>query len=289
MLSDTDVLIEVARCRGCGLLASEITHPKSGCPVMARMDEDSYTQAISSVRKAQSKQILSVLQQQSLTGRTLLDIGCGAGRFLEEARQGGFHISGVEPDDEAYNRAMRTLGEGHVIHGTFLGSHLASQSFDVAATLDVLEHIPIDEINDFAAKTWQVLKTGGIWVIKIPTSDGLYFRIANLARHIPVLRTFATTIIKRLWQSQYTCPHAFYFNFSSLSQFLSKHGFAVVAHRYLQEVPTSTILNRLLLDDSISRFRAWCMVPAFLLVTLLGQMSGKTDSLVVLAKKSSTS
>lgn len=83
-------------------------------------------------------------------GHRLLQIGCGAGIFLEILWEAGFDVSGQEPDQELARRAASRLGRRAEIS---LGSqeHLPfdDQSFDYVVCLNNLE---------FAADPWAVLR-----------------------------------------------------------------------------------------------------------------------------------
>ena len=113
-------------------------------------------------------------------------------------------------------------------------------------------------------------------MIKVPSSEGLFFRVAHALR--------IASAVKRLWQSDYASPHTVYFDLPTLTRFLVKHGFDVVASRYLDEVPDGTAVDRLTLDGSMPRWKARLAVPLFFAINRIERMRGKSDALVVLAR-----
>ncbi len=100
---------------------------------------------------------------------TLLDIGCGNGRFLHGMQQLGWTTKGVE-----FNKgAVRVCKKSNldVFHGDLFSAKLADESFDVVNLSHVIEHVP-DPKSLFIEVT-RVLKPNGIFVIKTPNSKAL--------------------------------------------------------------------------------------------------------------------
>jgi hypothetical protein len=156
-------------------------------------------------------------------------------------------------------------------------------SLDVISMLDVLEHIPSHGLNELARMINRKLRPDGLWVIKVPSTDGLYFRLAHGL--LPVSRSIASGLVKRLWQSDYEYPHTVYFNEETLKRFLRNNEFEPVALNYLEELPNKTILDRLLMDDTIPKWQAILLAPGFLLINLIEKLHRKSDALLVVAKK----
>src|SRR5262245_36939803 len=97
--------------------------------------------------------------------------------------------------------------------------------------------------QNFAALVHRKLRSGGFWLIKVPSTEGIYFILAH--RLLRFARFLMTGVVKRLWQSEYEFPHMVYFNLQALTTYLENHGFKVLGHQCMEEVPTGTILNRL--------------------------------------------
>lgn len=256
--------LTIRRCAACGLRTSTIA--RAGKTNYADVDDDAYLQSIGSVRRAQGEAIVAFVREHHASGEWL-DVGCGFGYVLEAARAAGFHIRGIEPDAKAAQAARERVGE--VEQGVLEETTTAA---DVLSTLDVLEHL--DDINAFARLVKR--KARVLWVIKVPSSEGLFFRVAHALR--------IGSAVKRLWQSDYEHPHTVYFDLSTLTRFLGNHGFDVVAARYLDEVPTATVVDRLTLDGSMPRWKARLAVPIFFAINVLEHVRGKSDALVMLAR-----
>ncbi|HEX2060068.1 MAG TPA: methyltransferase domain-containing protein, partial [Thermoanaerobaculia bacterium] len=257
--------VAIRRCRDCGMRTATFGERKR--TNYADVDPRAYLQAIARVRRAQGEEIVSFVREH-VAGGEWLDVGCGFGFVLEAARAAGFAIRGLEPDAHAAGAARERLGDA-IARGTLVDGTPAA---DVVSTLDVIEHL--DDVNAFAQLVRR--KARALWVIKVPSSEGLFFRAAHALR----LRG----VVRRLWQADYEHPHTLYFDRTTLTRFLARHGFAVVAARYLAEVPLGTAVDRLTLDGGMPRWRARLALPAVLAVNVLERLRGKSDSLLVVAR-----
>jgi 2-polyprenyl-3-methyl-5-hydroxy-6-metoxy-1,4-benzoquinol methylase len=94
----------------------------------------------------------------------LLDVGCGAGFFLEQARKRGWEVFGVEFSDLSVSRC-REKGI-QMEKGVLDISNYELESFDVLTSFEVVEHInnPIEEFSKFNA----LLRKGGLLYVTTP-------------------------------------------------------------------------------------------------------------------------
>jgi len=256
--------VAIRRCLQCNLLLGTFG-PRKGTNY-ADVDEGAYLQSIARVRLAQSAQIVELVRAHVHAGEWL-DVGCGYGLMLEAARNAGFAVRGLEPNAQAAAAAHARLGciEQGLLQET-------TPPADVLSTLDVIEHL--DDLNAFAQLVKR--KVRRLWVIKVPSSEGLLFRVAHLLR--------VGSAVRRLWQADYEHPHVVYFDRASLTRFLQKHGFDVVAAHYLAEVPVDTVVARLTLDGAMPRWKAMLAVPVFVVFNVIERLRGKSDALLVLAR-----
>jgi SAM-dependent methyltransferase len=281
---DRRVLPDLAtrECSSCGLLLSVIERSGPGVSEFALVDEDAYIRSVGASRRRQAIKILAPLKRLVAPGAAVLDVGCSFGFFLEEARRGGFRVQGVEPDPQAYAYARALLGEGVVRHG-ILDAHTSPPgSANVVATLDVIEHIPVEEHQAFAGIVRDVLTPGGVWVIKVPAKEGLFYKLSDLL--VRVYPQIGASLMRRMWQTRYEYPHLVYFSLESLSRWLHRFGFVVLDHRYLPEVDSRTVVDRLTTDGDIGKLKAYLAAPAVLGVTLIDSLRRRSDALVVFAR-----
>lgn len=83
------------------------------------------------------RHILDVLDDYKKPG-SLLDVGCGCGYFLKEARERGWQVLGVDPSRKSIECAKLLIGD-NVICGT-LDDVPADRRFDVITLINVLDH-----------------------------------------------------------------------------------------------------------------------------------------------------
>jgi len=84
---------------------------------------------------------LSLLKRFQTVGCRLLDIGCGRGFFLSEARKEGYEVSGIDISEPAVRHAKDVL-KLDVRQGTLEGEHDWCEAFDIVVMLATIEHLP---------------------------------------------------------------------------------------------------------------------------------------------------
>ena len=277
--------LTILSCTQCDFLVSDIKRAGPTKAEFSRINDGAYQRSVGRLRQFQAGEILRFVQPYGKKGGDWLDVGCSFGYLLVEAKRMGFNVFGVEPDETAMKAARARLGDDIVQHGTMKEESRPNHSADIVSTLDVLEHVPADGLADFASMIHRTLRPDGLWVIKVPSTEGLYFTIAH--RLVRMSRSIMSAVIKRLWQSEYEYPHLVYFNQSTLTRFLENRGFEPLAFEYLAEVPNSTVIDRLFMDDTIPKWQAMVSVPVFYLINLIESIRGKSDALLALARRKS--
>lgn len=269
-------------CGSCGLIMSVVDQVGRRISEFALVDRDAYMRSVGVTRRLQAEQILGWLTRYVGAGATLLDVGCSFGFFLSEARHEGFQVRGLEPDAQAHDHASALLGDGVVQRGVLEAGAVPPGWADVVSTLDVIEHVSIEHHEEFAGAVREALDPKGVWVIKVPTIEGLYYKLADaLVRgSLPG----GDALIRRMWQTRYEYPHLVYFSRRSLSLWLRRFGFSVLGYRYLSEVPSRTVIDRLTADGDIDRRKAHLVAPLLLGMNLVERVRGRSDALVVLAR-----
>lgn len=97
-----------------------------------------------------------------LTGKTVLDIGCGYGALSSILLERGAHVTGIEVDKkklEVAQKLLRKYNNGSQIEVKEEIIPFPDQSFDVVFIFDVIEHIKRPEIT--IKEVQRVLKVGG--------------------------------------------------------------------------------------------------------------------------------
>jgi 2-polyprenyl-3-methyl-5-hydroxy-6-metoxy-1,4-benzoquinol methylase len=99
---------------------------------------------------------------------TLLDVGCGDGRFLSLMASRGWRVAGVDFDPQAvaHAREVRRLDVQVGTAATPLGS---GRRFDLVTASHVIEHVP--EPADFLRQCRQLINPGGQIVLRTPNAE----------------------------------------------------------------------------------------------------------------------
>ncbi|HTB70419.1 MAG TPA: methyltransferase domain-containing protein [Solirubrobacteraceae bacterium] len=121
--------------------------------------------------RGRRKVLDGVISELRLPARAqILDAGCGSGRnMIDFARHGS--VTGVELSETSVDLA-RKREAGEVIEGSVLEMPFEAGAFDVAASLDVIEHLE----DDLAAlrELRRVVKPGGALLVTVPAYQWLW-------------------------------------------------------------------------------------------------------------------
>ncbi|WP_309607835.1 class I SAM-dependent methyltransferase [Flavobacterium sp.] len=130
---------------------------------------------------------------------SLLDIGSGTGDFLATAKNSGWKITGIEPNEKAKNIA---ISKGV----TFADSleKIKNSSFDVITMWHVLEHVP--NLKEQISELKRLLKPNGTIIIAVPnfkSYDAKYYKEFWAAYDVPRhLWHFSKIAIEKLFAKQ---------------------------------------------------------------------------------------
>ncbi|HET7037986.1 MAG TPA: class I SAM-dependent methyltransferase [Thermomicrobiaceae bacterium] len=114
------------------------------------------------------------VERADASNPSVLDIGCGTGLFLREARERGWTVEGIELSASAAAYARERFGLP-VRQGTLAQTTLPNGAFDVITMWHVLEHLP-----DPLATLRQVqgaLRPGGLLLLAVPNVASLEARL----------------------------------------------------------------------------------------------------------------
>jgi 2-polyprenyl-3-methyl-5-hydroxy-6-metoxy-1,4-benzoquinol methylase len=133
------------------------------------------------VKKIALRKKVDLLFKQNNTVGSLLDIGCGTGDFLVEAKKRGWTTTGFEPNDKASELAAK---KGITIAKQL--SDLPDHSFDVITLWHVLEHIPNLEEQIIVLR--RLLKPEGKLIVAVPnykSYDAMHYKEYWAAFDVP--------------------------------------------------------------------------------------------------------
>jgi 2-polyprenyl-3-methyl-5-hydroxy-6-metoxy-1,4-benzoquinol methylase len=163
---------EIVRCRSCGLVYTNPRLAEHNATYLAGEENPDQIEKHAHAKTAVFDNALEQIHafQQKLTHTSkgkLLDVGCGSGHFLRQARQFGFDVCGIEPAEAAARYASQNLGVD-VINDDLLRVHLEPESIDVITAWDVLEHLGDPQAALNCCLRW--LKPNGILAVRFPSA-----------------------------------------------------------------------------------------------------------------------
>lgn len=147
------------------------------------------------------------LKDPKIYGKKLLDVGCGPGAFLNEAKKKGYEVWGLDFDGGNVKVAKERYGiENVYIKSVEEASRdFAGQRFDVVTLFEVLEHL--DDPVRFMAQVKDILSQEGYIVVSLPNRD---------------------RFLDTLGEGDNPPNHLTRWTLNSLSTFLERNGFSVV-------------------------------------------------------------
>lgn len=159
--------------------------------------------------------------REDISGRRYLDVGCGAGGVLLQARLVATAASGVEPQG-TWRRELAATGIP--IHARL--SEVRDVSQDVISLFHVLEHVadPLPFLRQVASKA----APGGMLFIEVPSADDA------------LLSFYKNAAFSRF---TYWSPHLFLYNQDTLKRLLAKADIAAdITVAQFQRYPLSNHL-----------------------------------------------
>ena len=210
-------------CRRCGLV---YMNPRdAGIKDLYRKVVDSAYLDSWSERAGTFKEHLRVLSAYRPGIGTLLDIGCYAGIFLDEAKKAGYDVTGIEPSEWACEQSRIRTG-AKVICASWDEASLPEGFFDVVTMWDIVEHLEDPSACLKKAHGW--LKRDGIIAVTTHNIKGWFPRL--MGKRYPWLMRF----------------HIYHFDIKTLSAILLKNGLETVLVRpYRKTISLKYALSRL--------------------------------------------
>lgn len=154
---------------------------------------ETYYQFIREHPEVSERDIKIIAEERPESGR-ILEIGCGAGGFLDMCRTLPGDVLGIDQDPAA-TRICRDrklpvlLADGEVLP-------LASGSIDVIRAKNVFEHIM--ELRPFALEIRRVLVPGGLLLIQMPTQYSIFYPVNNFYDDYTHIRPLTKPGLRRL-------------------------------------------------------------------------------------------
>lgn len=254
---------KIMRCMVCGLVfaAQDMTSQSIEKSYEDLVDPDYVSEEKG--RGEQAKLILAKISKFKKTGK-LLEIGCGPGFLLNQAKRQGWNVSGVELSLWAQKYAQERF-DVSIQRGTLFEAAFPDRFFDVIVMTDLIEHV--QDPHALLTEVRRILRNDGIIYISTPDINSVLSRM-----------------LKAQWWgiNKY---HLFYFSKKTLELFFEKTGFRKTCYFSYPRVFSFNYWNK-----RLKPYPFFVRFPLFLLSRLgAGERLLKVvlhDQLAVIARKS---
>lgn len=186
---------------------------------------------------------------------SLLDVGCGDGRFLFELSQGNAHnqLVGLDFSQAAIDFAKVLMRDTKVelVCGDISDTNLFDQKFDIITLIETLEHIEFKEIQTLLKGIHNYLKEDGSFIISVPSK--------NMKLYKAHYQHFDLNILENVLAPFFTITNVNYINHKStlllkiLKKILSNQFFIVNHTETLRRFYSFYIKNLLVTDSNNGR------------------------------------
>ena len=181
-------------------------------------EEDNFTR----MKKDKFRKLLNDILQYKDNGK-LLDIGCGPGYLMEEAKKFGFDVYGVEVGNKAAHIAKDKFGNDKVYNGVLEESKFENKYFDIIVMSDVLEHVENPLV--LFKLSYNMLNQNSYIIITTPNTN-----------------SFTCKSMKSKWP-HYNIEHIHYFNKKSIQILSNITGFEIIKIKPFWKILTFKYMN----------------------------------------------
>ncbi len=158
------------------------------------------------VRNIALKRKLKLINSVATNEKSILDIGCGTGDFLEICQKNGWSITGIEPNDTA--RKLANTKTNNAVYNIEALSKFKEHSFDVITLWHVLEHLP--NLEEHISLFKKLLKPQGTLIVAVPN-----------------YKSFDAKKYKEFWAAYDVPRHLWHFSRTSINKLFSNYNMKV--------------------------------------------------------------
>jgi len=205
------------KCNFCGFMfSSDITDKNVRDTVLSYYQNHDPHEKIATAKQTFFKSALNYLTSEIKTHKkSILDVGCGFGYFLELASRDDWSVFGIEIVDTAAQSAKKRVGDKNIFHGSLKDAQYPDECFDAITLWDVL--VMVDSPFEDLQECYRMLKRRGKIGIRV---RNVLFQKMTYTIYFP-FRTVASWLnIKRPYVF-----HRYNFRAKSLHLLLERAGF----------------------------------------------------------------
>ena len=203
-----EVNVNIYKCNSCKLLKTEDLNQKTKFENLYRSESISFDASLSKHKNSSSSTLtndeLKIISKKPPA--SLLEIGCGAGHFLQRAHNHGYEVLGIDIDSKAIEFVKEKLKLN--VLNTDLSSLNINKKFDVIVLIGVFEHI--EDPNNLINLIKSLLKKDGEIMVALPN-------VFSINRFVPYFS-------RNEWDMFLEPGHIFHYQKSNLVRIFNKNG-----------------------------------------------------------------
>ena len=124
------------------------------------------------LRKGLIPEFLEFIKNNEFSNKTVLDIGCGNGKYLVFLKTLGFAVHGIDSSPTAVSMTKESLGEDKNIVCANMYEYIPSAQYDLIISIAAIHHGLKKEVKTAIQHIYQALVPGGKFFITLPDNEG---------------------------------------------------------------------------------------------------------------------
>lgn len=211
--------------------------------------------------------------------KSVMDIGCAAGWFLDAIKKNKILTVGVDPSPSMKGKVRKK----HKFYSLTADQiDRISGNFDLISFWNVFEHF--SDPHKILEQVSKKLTKSGFLILSVPNQNGF---ISSLSYSLAKISNGKFVFpLEELFQTNNPFGHLFHYNQSSLTVLLRKHNFSPILWEGSDIVDTANVRQRLTIADShFDEIKQQLLAVVIGWMTKLAGWLNLHDELVVVAKK----
>jgi len=124
------------------------------------------------LRKGLIPEFLEFIKDNEFGSKTVLDIGCGNGKYLVFLKTLGFAVHGIDSSPTAVSMTKEALGEDKNIVCANMYEYIPSAQYDLIISIAAIHHGLKKEVRGAINHICSALVPGGKFFITLPDNEG---------------------------------------------------------------------------------------------------------------------
>jgi len=215
---------KVVKCKTCSVAyLADYKMDYEGDEYRELVNDNSGSQRYYALHDKEQVAKLDVINVEDLRGKSIADVGTGAGSFLDLVSGFADKVIAVEPT-MSFKEDLEAKGYIHYQYGSEAVKEF-KEGLDYVTSFAVIEHV--EDCENFLKDIYDMLKPGGTAIISTPNADDFHLDFIG----------------KDYQEFYYRSVHKWYFNREALTNLAKRIGFNEVDYQYKQRFDFSNFMH----------------------------------------------